>query len=95
MMSYHHLHLQIVTDDNGERRTKCLGKGKGREYDPMDSLSSKVLQDYYRLYNESLLKLLTRFGYDIPQWLQDDLRDDSPAAAHQQEEDAVAALVED
>ena len=56
-------------------RLQCLGKGKGRQYSPLDIKSLKYLQDYYRLYNEALLKLLKRLGYKIPVWLQDDLRD--------------------
>jgi hypothetical protein len=66
--------------DAASGKTKCLGKGKGRQYPPMSTESQKVLQKYYRLYNEHLLKLLTRLGYTIPDWLEDDLEDDvSPA----------------
>ena len=54
-------------------KTKCLGKGKGRDYPPMDQKSRKFLQNYYRLYNEHLLKLLKRLGYSIPNWLKEDL----------------------
>lgn len=54
-------------------RTKCLGKGKGRLYPPMEDKSKKFLLDYYRLYNEHLLKLLKRLGYAIPAWLENDL----------------------
>ena len=65
-----------VVDDGSRKVTKCLGKGKGRSYEEMDSQSRKYLQDYYRLNNEALLKLLKRFGYNIPQWLKDELQDD-------------------
>ena len=58
-------------------RTKCLGKGKGRIYEPMDLKSKKFLQNYYRLYNEHLLKLLKRLGYSIPNWLKEDLNDET------------------
>ena len=67
--------FQVVS--NGSRQeTKCLGKGKGRSYEEMDSKSRKFLQEYYRLSNEALLKLLKRFGYNIPQWLKDELQDE-------------------
>jgi len=65
-----------VVDDGSRKVTKCLGKGKGRSYEEMDSQSRKYLQEYYRLNNEALLKLLKRFGYNIPQWLKDELQDD-------------------
>ena len=29
-------------------KKKCLGKGKGRKYPPMDQFSSKWLLDYYK-----------------------------------------------
>lgn len=58
------------------KKTKCLGKGKGRNYVPMDDKSKKFLLNYYRLYNEHLLKLLKRLGYAIPDWLESDLNDD-------------------
>ena len=58
-------------------KIKCLGKGKGRVYAPMEQESLKYLQDYYRLYNENLLKLLQRLGYAIPEWLKEDLNDET------------------
>lgn len=66
-----------VVDDGSRKVTKCLGKGKGRSYEEMDSQSGKYLQEYYRLNNEALLKLLKRFGYNIPQWLKDELQDEA------------------
>ena len=56
--------------------TKCLGKGKGRQYPPMDEKSVKFLRNYYRLYNEHLLKLLKRLGYTVPNWLEEELQDE-------------------
>ena len=58
-------------------KRQCLGSGKGREYDhTIESHSMKFLQDYYRLSNEALLKLLkNRLGYDVPQWLEEDLNE--------------------
>jgi len=70
-----------VLDHSGDdslprnQRLKCLGKGKGRSYEPMSEESLKFLQEYYRLYNEKLVKLLTRLGYNVPTWLQDELGD--------------------
>ena len=55
-----------------------MGKGKGRVYEEMDSESRKFLQEYYRLPNEALNKLLKRFGYNIPKWLKDELQDGEP-----------------
>ena len=60
-----------------ENDSKCLGKGKGRIYAPMEQESLKYLLDYYRLYNENLLKLLQRLGYAIPEWLKEDLNDET------------------
>ena len=57
-------------------KTKCLGKGKGRIYPPMETETQKYLQNYYRLYNEHLLKLLRRLGYATPEWLKRDLYDE-------------------
>lgn len=62
-----------VSGEDGEK-SKCLGKGKGRQYPTMDIESQKFLRDYYRLHNEALLKLLRRLGYSIPDWLEDELR---------------------
>jgi len=62
-----------VAPDGGQ--PKCLGKGKGRLYPNMDPESWNFLRDYYRLYNEALLKLLNRLGYSIPDWLEDELKD--------------------
>ena len=75
----HHLRFDISKGyycqvlPNG--RNKCLGSGKGREYNrTIEPHSMKFLQDYYRLSNEALLKILkNRLGYDIPQWLEHDL----------------------
>jgi len=56
----------------GERK-KCLGKGKGRKYPPMDQDSKEWLKKYYRKSNEHLEKLLTKLGYSIPTWLTEEL----------------------
>lgn len=62
-----------VAPDGGQ--PKCLGKNKGRIYPSMAPESWNYLRDYYRLYNEALLKLLNRLGYSIPDWLEDELKD--------------------
>merc|ERR1711942_1683 len=56
----------------GEKK-KCLGKGKGRKYPPMDDYSVSWLKKYYRKSNEHLEKLLTKLGYSIPSWLSEEL----------------------
>ncbi|XP_037933336.1 bifunctional heparan sulfate N-deacetylase/N-sulfotransferase [Teleopsis dalmanni] len=63
-------YCQIVN----EKRNKCLGKSKGRQYPPMDERSAKLLQRYYLSHNTALVKLLKKLGSrPIPQWLKDDL----------------------
>ncbi|KAI8040766.1 hypothetical protein M5D96_006709, partial [Drosophila gunungcola] len=57
-----------------EKRNKCLGKSKGRQYPTMDERSAKLLQRYYLNHNTALVKLLKKLGSrPIPQWLKDDL----------------------
>ncbi|XP_054731807.1 bifunctional heparan sulfate N-deacetylase/N-sulfotransferase [Anastrepha obliqua] len=57
-----------------EKRNKCLGKSKGRQYPSMDERSAKLLQRYYLSHNTALVKLLKKLGSrPIPQWLKDDL----------------------
>ncbi|XP_017843705.2 bifunctional heparan sulfate N-deacetylase/N-sulfotransferase [Drosophila busckii] len=57
-----------------EKRNKCLGKSKGRQYPSMDERSGKLLQRYYLNHNTALVKLLKKLGSrPIPQWLKDDL----------------------
>ncbi|XP_043646644.1 bifunctional heparan sulfate N-deacetylase/N-sulfotransferase [Drosophila teissieri] len=57
-----------------EKRNKCLGKSKGRQYPAMDERSAKLLQRYYLNHNTALVKLLKKLGSrPIPQWLKDDL----------------------
>ncbi|XP_037879699.1 bifunctional heparan sulfate N-deacetylase/N-sulfotransferase [Glossina fuscipes] len=63
-------YCQIVN----EKRNKCLGKSKGRQYPPMDERSAKLLQRYYLSHNTALVKLMKKLGArPIPQWLKDDL----------------------
>jgi len=56
----------------GEKK-KCLGKGKGRKYPPMDTFSIEWLKTFYRKSNEHLEKLLSKLGYPIPNWLTEEL----------------------
>ncbi|CAG0918609.1 unnamed protein product [Notodromas monacha] len=58
---------------DGEKRTRCLGKSKGRKYPPMDEHSAAFLKRYYMSGNVALEKLLKRLGYAIPAWLKEDL----------------------
>uniref|UniRef100_A0A2M4CUH9 [heparan sulfate]-glucosamine N-sulfotransferase n=2 Tax=Nyssorhynchus TaxID=44543 RepID=A0A2M4CUH9_ANODA len=63
-------YCQVVSDNHN----KCLGKSKGRQYPPMDERSAKMLQKYYRIHNQALVKLLKKLGSrPIPQWLKEDL----------------------
>ena len=56
---------------NGKK--KCLGKGKGRIYPPMDEFSVKWLKKYYRKQNENLERLLKKLGTKVPTWLTSEL----------------------
>ncbi|XP_076066452.1 N-deacetylase and N-sulfotransferase sfl [Oratosquilla oratoria] len=56
-----------------EDKTKCLGRGKGRQYPPMTEVEEKLLRDYYQPHNVVLEKLLTRLNYPVPVWLLEDL----------------------
>ena len=58
-----------------EGRTKCLGGGKGRHYDPMDAESEGFLRSYYRKHNIALSKLLRKLSVQEPSWLRDELSD--------------------
>ena len=70
-------------------KKQCLGSGKGREYNhTIETQSMKFLQEYYRLSNEALLKLLkNRLGYEVPQWLYDDLNEFSENSENEEQRD--------
>lgn len=55
--------------------TKCLGRSKGRQYPQMDAESEKYLGQFYKRHNVAISRIMSRMGQDIPQWLQDDLKD--------------------
>ncbi|XP_025083666.1 bifunctional heparan sulfate N-deacetylase/N-sulfotransferase-like isoform X2 [Pomacea canaliculata] len=63
---------QVLTD----RRNKCLGRSKGRTYQPMDEVSAAHLRHFYRKYNINLSKLLNRLNTPVPDWLQEALSDE-------------------
>ena len=56
-----------------EGRGKCLGKGKGRVYPPMDDVSSIWLSKFYWKHNENLVRLLSKVGYSTTKWLSKEL----------------------
>ena len=70
-------------------KRQCLGSGKGREYNhSIETKTMKFLQEYYRLSNEALLKLLkNRLGYEVPQWLYDDLNEFSENSENEEPRD--------
>lgn len=54
-------------------KKKCLGKGKGRAYPPMNQTSVEWLSKYYKKFNENLKELLLKYGYTLPEWLTSEL----------------------
>jgi len=60
---------QITSTD----KTKCLGKGKGRSYAPMDLEAKELLRKFYRKANIALSKLLVRLEQPVPDWLEEEL----------------------
>ncbi|CAL4117573.1 unnamed protein product, partial [Meganyctiphanes norvegica] len=64
-------YCQVTEED----KTKCLGRGKGRNYPPMTEEETKTLKNFYKPYNIALEKLLNRLDYVVPSWLFEDLTD--------------------
>ncbi|GAV00465.1 hypothetical protein RvY_11308 [Ramazzottius varieornatus] len=64
-------YCQIMSNDS----SKCLGRGKGRRYAPMDSQAEAILQRHYQPHNVALHKLLVRLNQPVPlpTWLKADL----------------------
>ncbi|XP_048590221.1 bifunctional heparan sulfate N-deacetylase/N-sulfotransferase 4 [Nematostella vectensis] len=56
-------------------KSKCLGRGKGRRYPPIDQRSREFLENYYRDPNKHLIALLRRLGKPLPQWLAQKYRE--------------------
>jgi len=54
-------------------KKKCLGKGKGRVYPPMDDFSERWLRTFYSKSNSDLERMMTRLGYSVPSWLTEQL----------------------
>ncbi len=55
--------------------TKCLGRGKGRLYPRMQQQTHQFLKIFFRPYNEALGKMLKKLGYQVPDWLEEDLKE--------------------
>jgi len=62
----------VVANGN---KTQCLGRGKGRQYDPMKEDARRYLLNYFRPHNIALHRLLSRLGYSTPRWLQQELEE--------------------
>ena len=60
---------QVLSGD----KTKCLGRGKGRQYPPMDTRAETYLHQYYKKHNMALDKLLDRLNVARPEWLDEEL----------------------
>jgi heparan sulfate N-deacetylase/N-sulfotransferase NDST2 len=64
-------YCQVVKGDH----TRCLGRSKGRTYPAMELRAEHFLRSYFRKYNVALSKLLGRVGQTIPDWLEEELRE--------------------
>ena len=51
--------------------TKCLGRGKGRIYLPIEPRAEKFMHAFYMSHNVALTKLLTKLHQPTPPWLQE------------------------
>lgn len=51
--------------------TKCLGAGKGRKYEPIDTESESYLNELYKEPNANFLRLLKKRSLKIPLWLNE------------------------
>lgn len=56
-----------------ENKTHCLGRGKGRQYTPMNETTINILQQFYKKHNVALSKLLNKHKFRIPDWLEKEL----------------------
>ncbi|XP_043198896.1 bifunctional heparan sulfate N-deacetylase/N-sulfotransferase-like [Amphibalanus amphitrite] len=66
---------RVPSGSGGGSRTRCLGGGKGRKYDPMSDDEERVLKKYFFIFNQRLSKLLKRIGKPVPDWLVRELTD--------------------
>ncbi len=55
--------------------TQCLGRSKGRNYPNMEVRAEHFLKNYFRKYNVALSKMLSRLGQSVPDWLEEELRE--------------------
>lgn len=54
-------------------RLKCLGSGKGRQYEPMSREARNYLNNHYWEHNRQLAKLLYEIGQPLPSWLDESI----------------------
>ncbi|KAL4239231.1 Bifunctional heparan sulfate N-deacetylase/N-sulfotransferase 1 [Mactra antiquata] len=62
-------YCQIMSD----KKNKCLGGSKGRQYPPMDPKSEEYLSQFYRKHNIALSHLLDKINVRLPNWLEEEL----------------------
>lgn len=60
---------------NRQIRTKCLGSGKGRRYEPMSQSARLWLNRHYLAHNRQLAGLLYEIGQPLPVWLDQSLNE--------------------
>ncbi|WAQ95413.1 NDST4-like protein [Mya arenaria] len=60
-------YCQVLSDN----KNKCLGRSKGRQYNPMDEESEDFLKKYYHKHNTALVQLLGKLKIREPAWLKD------------------------
>ena len=51
------------------KRVKCLGSSKGRKYIKLDLKSRSYLSNFYNKTNILLHRLLKKYSFQIPKWL--------------------------
>uniref|UniRef100_A0A1I8BHN1 [heparan sulfate]-glucosamine N-sulfotransferase n=1 Tax=Meloidogyne hapla TaxID=6305 RepID=A0A1I8BHN1_MELHA len=59
----------IVLDNNQKSSLHCLGKGKGRHYEPMTERLKNHLKAFYSEPNKSLKNLLNKYKIPLPSFL--------------------------
>lgn len=57
-----------------DKKSKCLGGSKGRQYPPMDQRSEEYLRQFYRKHNIALSHLLDKLKVPRPDWLEEELK---------------------
>lgn len=56
----------VIQENN---RQKCLGQSKGRKYEPMVESVRQYLNNFYKVPNEALKKLLIKYNFTLPSFL--------------------------